>query len=232
MKSEIVYLKPEKFNTAVQAHELQACVIGLHGLGASGSDFMGIPSLLSGLKHKITKPIKFIFPNAPIRSITANQGLKMPGWYDINAWGNLRQEDLLGLAQSRELILDLIQKEIIDTGLPAHKIFLMGFSQGGALALSTALQETRGISVGGVIGLSCYLPGKAKINMTPQKKLMPILIIHGIEDDIVPCALGEETSNHLSQLGFNIEFHRLPHLAHQINSRVLQLVDRFLVDRL
>ena len=113
----------------------QFSVIWLHGLGADGSDFEPVvPELGLG-----SIGVRFVFPNAPQIPVTCNGGYVMPAWYDIISLGrDSRQVDEAGIIRSREAVRDLIRREN-DRGIPCERIFIAGFSQGGAVAYTTAL---------------------------------------------------------------------------------------------
>lgn len=199
--------KLEKIIQEPQSKPAQACVIWLHGLGASGKDFAySIPHLHLPPDHKI----RFIFPDAPRRAVTLNKGLRMPAWYDIFGLTAQSQEDAPGIEQAYHLISSLIEEQYQE-GIPYHKIFLAGFSQGGALSLYTGLQFPQ--ALGGVAALSSYLPLQYQIKKralsTPDRSL-PIFMAHGKEDSIVSFSLGEKSYSLLESLGFKIDWHIYP----------------------
>src|SRR5262245_45695974 len=124
----------------------QAAILWLHGLGADGHDFEPIVPEL-----RLKAPVRFVFPHAPVRPVTINQGMRMRAWYDIFQFGGGR-EDEKGVRDSQLLLERLISQQ----GMPASKIVLAGFSQGGAIVLQTALRQKE--AVAGVMALSTYLP--------------------------------------------------------------------------
>lgn len=183
-----------------------ASIIWLHGLGASGDDFVSISKELNFIDNL---QVRFIFPHAPIKPITINNGCKMRAWYDIKDFSELIQNDPEndtsheGLNSSMELINHVIHREI-ELGIEPEKIVLAGFSQGGALALYTGLRCK--YKLAGTICLSGYLPlhycllqEQSKSNM-----LMPILMAHGKLDQIIPITFGKKSYSFLKQLGYNI----------------------------
>src|SRR5881227_729116 len=121
-------------------------ILWLHGLGADGHDFEPIVPEL-----KLAKPVRFVFPHAPVRPVTINQGMRMRAWYDVLQLGG-GPEDEAGLRASQQLTEELIREQ----GLPANRIVLAGFSQGGAIVLLTALRHAERLA--GVMALSTYLP--------------------------------------------------------------------------
>jgi phospholipase/carboxylesterase len=124
----------------------EAAVIWLHGLGADGHDFEPIVPEL-----ELPKPVRFVFPHAPIRPVTINNGMRMRAWYDIFQFGGGR-EDEQGLRASQKLVDEMIRAQ----GLPPEKIVLAGFSQGGAIVLQAGLRYAERLA--GIMALSCYLP--------------------------------------------------------------------------
>ena len=127
----------------------RACIIWMHGLGADASDMAGLAEQLSvtGVRH--------VFMNAPNRPVTINGGMMMPAWYDILGMQLVDRADTKGIAESEALIHSVMDSQLKD-GFTADKIFLAGFSQGGAMALHTALNYSARLA--GVIALSAYLP--------------------------------------------------------------------------
>lgn len=171
-----------------------ASVIWLHGLGASGDDFAGI---LPDLKLNAEPGIRFIFPHAPNIPITVNQNMVMPGWYDIVDAGFKRNEDEAGIRQSAAQIDQLIEAEIA-AGIASQRIILAGFSQGGAIALHCGLRFRE--SLGGIIALSTYLPlAHTLATERHQTNLdVPILMMHGDSDTVIPIAMAEFSRQQLT----------------------------------
>jgi phospholipase/carboxylesterase len=179
-------------------------VIWLHGLGADGHDFENIVSEL----HLIdSTSIKFIFPHAPIQKITVNHGAEMRAWYDILKMNDLNREvDVKGIEHSTTLINQLIQKEI-DSGIPSKNILLVGFSQGGVLALHAGLRFNQ--SLAGIVALSAYLPtlDNLKTQRAEANNHTPIFMSHGIIDSVVAIEIGKAAFDGLKNLGYSIEWH-------------------------
>ena len=174
-------------------------VIWLHGLGADGHDFEPIVDELT-LSHNI----RFIFPHAPSIPVSINNGMVMPAWYDIRLAQIDVAQDAEGIKKSEQSILALIEREI-ERGVKSENIILAGFSQGGAIALHTALRYEKPIA--GIMALSTYLPlaDTAEKEINEQNKNTPILIAHGILDPVVPYQLAIDTQTTLNQLGFSTD---------------------------
>ena len=178
----------------------EAAIIWLHGLGADGHDFEPIVPELA-----LAKPVRFVFPHAPIRAVTINQGMRMRAWYDILQLGG-GPEDEAGLRASQQLTEELIRAQ----GLPAAKIVLAGFSQGGAIVLQTALRYPERLA--GVIALSCYLPLAATLatERSEANQSLQIFMGHGQYDDLIPLSRARASREQLEKLGYPIEWHDYP----------------------
>lgn len=189
--------------------EVSHCIIWLHGLGADGSDFAPIVPQLH-LPEKMG--IRFIFPHAPERAVTINQGYKMPAWYDINSLNSDGEIDYEGMMQSVVTIQALIEKEIA-SGIAPQNIILAGFSQGAVIALLTGIYSPTPIS--GVIALSGYLPlsKEGKEKLIERKNKFPIFIAHGTEDAVVSYALGKTAYMQLKGANYPLVWHSyaMPH---------------------
>ena len=184
-------------------------VIWLHGLGADGHDFEPI---VPQLNISNSASIRFIFPHAPMRSVTINGGATMRAWYDIKSLDLKRNIERDQLEESRQQIENWISHER-KLGIATEKIFLAGFSQGGAIALYTALQSNQ--RLGGVIALSCYHPAPEIITVPENKSTLdlPIFIGHGTLDAIIPIMLGKQTMKTLCNAGYTPDWHsyKMPH---------------------
>jgi len=197
-----------------------ASIIWLHGLGADGHDFEPIVPEL-----KLAKPVRFVFPHAPVRPVTINQGMRMRAWYDILQFGG-GPEDEAGIRASQHLVEELISKEK-KNGLPAAKIVMAGFSQGGAIALQTALRYPERFA--GVLALSTYLPlaGSLQSERSPANQDIPIFMAHGRYDDIIPLRRAEESRRLLEAAGYRVEWHEYP-MPHSVCAEEIADIAAFL----
>ena len=186
-----------------------AAVIWMHGLGADGNDFVPI---VNEIDLSSAPGIRFIFPHAPTRPVTINNGYVMRAWYDI-AFGDLegktRKADEKGVRESQAQIGQLIAREN-SRGIAASKIVLAGFSQGGAIALHTGLRYPE--TLAGVMALSTYLPLAESFaqEATPANAKTPVFMAHGIHDPVVPYAMGNSSREQLQQAGYALEWHEYP----------------------
>jgi phospholipase/carboxylesterase len=181
-------------------------IIWMHGLGADGHDFEPlVPELLeTGMPS-----LRFVFPHAPVRPVTINNGYQMRAWYDIVAIDRRATEDTGGIKASGDAITALIHREN-ERGIDNKQIALAGFSQGGAMALHTALRHPDPLA--GVIALSCYLPLAREFATVRHaaNAATPIFMAHGSQDPVVPFGLGDESRRALQSAGYAVEWHAYP----------------------
>lgn len=181
-------------------------IIWMHGLGADGHDF---EPLVPELQDPALPTLRFVFPHAPVRAVTLNNGYAMRAWYDLLAIDRRAAEDAAGIRESAAGITALIERENA-RGIAAARIALAGFSQGGAMALHTAIRHPEKLA--GIIALSCYLPVAAQLEAERMaaNQSTPIFMAHGTQDPVVPCALGEESRRLLADAGYAVEWHAYP----------------------
>ena len=196
----------------------EASVIWLHGLGADGHDFEPIvPELELG------QPVRFVFPHAPVRPVTINQGMRMRAWYDILQFGP-GPEDETGVRASQKLLEEMIAAE---KARGIGSIVLAGFSQGGAIVLQTALRHRARLA--GVLALSTYLPlhKTLEAERSPENRDVPIFMAHGQYDDIIPLARAEQSRQLLDRLGYKVQWHTYP-MPHSVCPDEIQDIAAFL----
>lgn len=208
-----------------QAHS--STLIMLHGLGDQG---YGWADIAPQLAEKLPKT-KFIFPNAPSRSITLNRGMKMPGWYDIASLEDINQaEDMEGLEESKRYVETLIKAEV-DLGIPSDKIVVGGFSQGGAVALMMLRSD---YALGGIVALSGYLPLREAPGVVSKANAKtPVFMGHGNADQTVDYHFGLNSSEALKSIHqVSVEFKTYNGMGHSSCPQELQDVTAFLARRL
>ena len=182
-------------------------VIWLHGLGADGTDFEPVVPEL-GLPE--TPAVRFIFPHAPHQPVTCNGGYVMRAWYDIISLArDSREIDEAGLIAARQRVRSLIAAEVAG-GIPAQRIILAGFSQGGAVAYLTGLTHPE--RLGGIVALSTYIPSPRllRAELVAEQLEVPVFAAHGDEDDVVAPELGEAARDLLRELGARPEWRSYP----------------------
>ncbi len=198
-----------------------AAVIWLHGLGASGDDFVPAVQALD-LPH--TAGIRFIFPNAHEMPVTINGGMIMPAWYDILEMGLDRKVDHDQIQESAEAVSEIIEREI-SRGISSNRIIIAGFSQGGAVGYEVALSSPH--TLGGLLAMSTYFATVDNITLNPANAKLPIHIFHGTADPVVPVVLSERAKEQLESLGYMPGYTTYP-MDHTICLEEIEETARFL----
>ena len=199
----------------------QASVIWLHGLGADGHDFAPIVPQL-----RFATPVRYVFPHAPHRPVTINNGYVMRAWYDITGFDRFREEDQNGIRTSARQVEALIARELA-RGIAAERIVLAGFSQGGAVALHAGLRQPQRLA--GILALSTYLPlaGTLAAEAQPANRDLPIFLAHGSDDTVIALPHALLSKQHLEQAGYSVEWHCYP-MAHSVCDDEIADIRRYL----
>ena len=180
-----------------------ASVIWLHGLGADGNDFVPI---VAELALPPGMPTRFVFPHAPLRAVSINNGMRMRAWYDITGADLSRRADMAGVRQSQAQLEALIEREG-ERGIRPERIVLAGFSQGGAIALYTGLRHAERLA--GIMALSTYLiaPDRLAAEASSANRAVPIFMAHGSADPVVRLEWAEASRSVLEAAGYAVEWH-------------------------
>ena len=204
-----------------------AAIIWMHGLGADGHDF---EPLVPELLEDGMPALRFVFPHAPVRPVTINNGYKMRAWYDIIGIDRRSAEDFSGIQASADAVTALIRAQNA-RGIASSRILIAGFSQGGAMALHIATRFPEKLA--GVIALSCYLPlakefagERSSANLTT-----PIFMAHGSQDPVVPFSMGDESRRVLEGTGYRVDWHAYP-MPHALCAEEVADLKSWLVKRL
>lgn len=207
-------------------HTAQACVIWLHGLGATKHDFVSVVPLLQLPDNHNTR---FIFPQAPTRPVTLNAGIAMPAWYDIYDIQLGAQEDHDGIISASQTIHALLDEQV-QQGIPAKNIMLVGFSQGAALALHSGLHYSQPLA--GLTVLSGYLPIPSTLPAANDiaNGNTPILMMHGTNDPVLPIIFGEVSQQRLAEQGYNVTWKTYP-MEHTVSIPQLKDISHWLQQR-
>jgi phospholipase/carboxylesterase len=181
-------------------------VIWLHGLGADGHDFAPIVPQLVGPDER---PLRFVFPHAPVRPVTVNGGMPMRAWYDILGFERAIPQDTDGIRASAAEVAELIRREN-QRGIATNRIVLGGFSQGGAISLYAGPRYPEKLA--GIMGLSCYmlLEDLLPAERTRVNYQTPVFLAHGTQDPLVDVRRGTEARQLLEAGGYPVEWHAYP----------------------
>lgn len=203
-----------------------ACVIWLHGLGADRYDFLPVAEALQ--EHLLST--RFVMPQAPTRAVTINGGYAMPSWYDIKAMTPARAIDEAQLETSADQVVALIEAERAK-GIDLTRIFLAGFSQGGAVVLHTAYIKWQE-ALGGVLALSTYAPTfNENHQLSACQQRTPALCLHGVHDPVVIPSMGRTAYEHLKQWGVEVAWEEYP-MEHEVVPQEINDIYNWLVRHL
>lgn len=203
-----------------------ACVIWLHGLGADRYDFLTVAEALQESLHTT----RFVLPQAPTRAVTINGGYAMPSWYDIKAMSPARSISEQELNESADTVVALIEEQK-RAGIDASRIFLAGFSQGGAVVFHTAYLKWQG-ALGGVLALSTYAPTFSnELELSASQQRTPALCLHGQYDEVVQNAMGRTAYEHLKRLGVSVTWQEYP-MGHEVLPEEIRDIGTWLTERL
>jgi phospholipase/carboxylesterase len=196
-------------------------VVWLHGLGADGHDFGPVVPEF-GLRFGV----RFVFPHAPFRPITINGGMQMRAWFDILGFDRTAADET-GIRASASLVERLIEREVA-RGIPANRIVLAGFSQGGAMALYAGLRYRERLA--GVLALSAFLPLARSLadEGSEAGKQVPILMLHGTADPIIAISFAERSCAQLRAAGYAPEW-RSYAMAHNVCPEEIRDISSWLV---
>jgi phospholipase/carboxylesterase len=201
----------------------RATVIVLHGLGADGTDFLPIADEID---LAAVGPVRWVFPRAPIRPVTINNGMRMRAWYDVLGADLARREDEAGLRESFAQVQGLLVREIA-RGMPARRIVLAGFSQGCAITLGAGLRFPERLA--GLVGMSGYLP--LADTLAAERHVAnaetPVFLAHGAQDAIVAVARGRDGRDRLAALGQPVQWQEYP-MEHSVCMEEVQALERWL----
>ena len=216
--TEPLILQPQK--------PADACVIWLHGLGADRYDFLPVAEAL----QETLLTTRFVLPQAPTRAVTINGGYAMPSWYDIKAMSPARSISELELNESADTVVALIEAQK-SAGIDASRIFLAGFSQGGAVVFHTAYLKWQG-ALGGVLALSTYAPTFSnELELSASQQRTPALCLHGQYDEVVQNAMGRTAYEHLKRLGVSVTWQEYP-MGHEVLPEEIRDIGTWLTERL
>ena len=184
-----------------------ALVILLHGFGASMDDLAGLCPAIDRTGYL------YAFPNAPM-PFTIGPGVTGYGWTPPRGEGTA--ED----AQRAKGLLETFFQEVMDLyRVPAGKVILGGFSQGGGMTYRCGL--ARPDTFRGLVALSSVLPEPDELRPTlPVERTQPIFVSHGVHDDILPVEHGRRAREFLEAEGYEPDYREYP-MRHEISPDVM-----------
>ncbi len=191
-------------------------VILLHGLGADGNDLIGLaPHFAQAVPNAL-----FVSPNAPFPCDMAPFGYQ---WFSLQ--DRTPEALLAGVRMAAPILNGFIDQMLEETGLDAEKTALVGFSQGTMLSLYTAPRRDEPLA--GIVGYSGLLLGGDRLADEAASR-MPIVLVHGEADEIVPAICTPRAAEGLKAAGFEVDFMLRPGLPHGIDAEGIEAGSAFL----
>ena len=182
-------------------------IIWMHGLGADGHDF---EPLVPELLEDGMPAMRFVFPHAPVRPVTINNGYQMRAWYDIIGIDRRSAEDFAGIAASAEAIGDLIKAE----NQRGVRHASASRSPASRRAAPWRCTSARGIPKNLPASSRCPAIYRWSSELATARnaanQATPIFMAHGTQDPVVPYPLGDESRRLLESAGYSVEWHAYP----------------------
>lgn len=185
----------------------EGLIVLLHGWGANAEDLASLPQFIN------LPNWQFLCANAPFPHP------HVPGG---RAWYDLESSDYKGLEESRKKLREWLISLESSTGIPLSRTILAGFSQGGAMTLDVGLS----LPLAGLISLSGYLHAQPQ---PETKRLPPILIVHGRQDNIVPLSAALQARSILEKLGAAVQYQEFD-MGHEIIPAIFPLMQNFVME--
>jgi phospholipase/carboxylesterase len=194
-------------------------VIWMHGLGADATDFEPVVPML-----KLTTRLRFVFPNAPVRPVSINAGMEMRAWYDIDPRSPLAGDG--EIRESAAAVQRLVEREA-ERGIPARRVVLAGFSQGGVIALHLGLRHPDRLA--GIMALSTYLHDHEHLadEVSFASVDVPIFMAHGVADPMIPITRAVTSREALLKFDYRVEWHEY-RMGHQVCPEEIDHIGRWL----
>ena len=219
-----------------------AAVVMLHGLGGGAEGWWKGFATAVRAKRAYSRDnldaVKWVFPNAPSRPITLRHGLAEPAWYDMKTIPKYdvtkMWHDRKGILESAQHVKEVIQ-QLVREGIAPQRIVVGGFSQGGAIALTTTLHAA-GVPLGGCFALSSYLPMAydmyvGNLEVLPSALEVPFYLAHGTEDAVLPYSFAVKTRQELDTLGAKfVKMDTIEGLGHDLSDEELGLLADFIAN--
>ncbi|MGJ8617839.1 MAG: alpha/beta hydrolase [Sulfitobacter sp.] len=204
--------------------ETRSVVVFLHGYGANGADLLGLADPLG--EH--LPDTLFVAPDAPEACAGAPMGFQ---WFPIPWIDNSSEEESeRGMMQAVDDLNAFLDALMVDEDVLPEQVVLFGFSQGSMMALHVA--PRREDAVAGVVAFSGRMLTPELLADQMVNKL-PILLVHGDQDDVVPPASLPEAAQALQDAGFQDVFaHIMKGTGHGIAPDGLSVALAFMRDKL
>jgi len=188
-------------------------VIVLHGRGADAND-------LADLAPYLGPDFRFVFPNAP------KPFEPMPGYSFGFSWFDGWPAERNSLLESRTLLLTFLDEMIARYPTPRGKVILCGFSQGGVMSIDVGFRTS--VELAGLVVMSGAI---FEDDLPPFRRDLPVLVVHGTADDVIPLLAAHRTRRVLEEHGVDVDYHEFP-MGHQVSEESMAVVADFMARRL
>lgn len=180
--------------------------------------------------------LRVIFPTAPLQPYTPLDGALSHVWFDRDKISIDVPENRESMSKIYDSMKELINNEVSQR-IPINRIMVGGFSMGGALALHIAYHLYPQLA--GVFACSSFLNDNSIVYESLKTrlnggdiKLPQLRMYHGTRDELVPIKWGEDSFEKLKQLGVNGNFMVVQDAEHELRSKELHSIDKFILSKL
>lgn len=203
-----------KFPTAssdLESDSVYPTILALHGRGSNESDLIGLADYLP-------KNFLWVSPRGPF-----DLGPDSYEWFQITQVG---KPDPTRLSNALNVIDKFIDEIIANYPVDKNKLYLLGFSQGTIVSLSYTL--TKPGRVAGVVAQSGYIPHESGLQIDEAGlKNKPIILTHGIQDQMLPIDWARRSRDTLQKLGTDLEYHEF-NMGHNVSAESLAVIHPWL----
>lgn len=216
----------------------RSIVLFLHGSADTGPDFKETLSSFASIESIVPPNAITLFPTAPSQPYTAASGLRSNVWFDRKEIHYDVTEDPVTMSESITMLEGILSRATEEAG-GDPRIFLVGFSMGGSMALHFAFHRLRcGLITHGVLVLSSFVGrfsevipdlSRAGTEADPRTRslILAVKMLHGSADTKVLTSWGSATASRLRQRGFDVEFAEVEDQSHEVSQRTVEEISTF-----
>lgn len=196
-------------------------VVAIHGWGASAHDLFGLAPAFFGGKALV------LCPQGPV-AVPFGGGQYGYGWFPLDP---SRPVDPVAFRHGADLLRSFLDEAEKTFPIDRERLFLLGFSQGGAMGYELALRDPERFA--GLVALSTWLPAALAdtLEKKPEHEKLPVLVVHGTTDPLLEVEKARESREILRGLGVAMTYREFE-MAHEIRPEALRLVQKWLDARL
>ncbi|MFQ5851084.1 MAG: alpha/beta hydrolase [Candidatus Binatia bacterium] len=195
-------------------------ILAIHGWGASASD------LLALAPHICNGRFMVISPQGPIDT-PVGPGAVGYGWFPISMDG---PPDVPAILSARAQLRVFLDASLARYPIDRDKLIALGFSQGGAMAYSLALDEPERFAA--LVSISSRLSSDLLSNLpyAASARCLPTLVQHGSRDQLIKVDCARETVETLRNLRIPVTYREYD-IGHEISPRSLADLSSWLEEK-